>query len=244
MAALNIPERERDTSSPDRTARFLPERANARVGREMPSAVTNLCRLFGSVRSAPAKGIAYYWHPWGSRAGFGPRDVPTARQPSMGAPADASLPPRTDKGTPRMSRRPSELLPGRNPQKGGPTPPPSPTRWLPWVFIGLLVAAVFLFTRAAQAAGSRRPTSRTRSSQGRRRRQGQEHRASTVERHDRRQVPKRSDGKKRVHELAGRRTTSRPEHRAARRRSIDFKYVDDGSNILGRHPAVGAAPRC
>jgi cell division protease FtsH len=45
-----------------------------------------------------------------------------------------------------MSRRPSDLPPGRNPQKGGPTPPPSPTRWLPWLIIGvLLVGGLFFF---------------------------------------------------------------------------------------------------
>jgi cell division protease FtsH len=45
-----------------------------------------------------------------------------------------------------MSRRPSDLPPGRNNQKGGPTPPPSPTRWLPWLIIGvLLVGGLFFF---------------------------------------------------------------------------------------------------
>ena len=45
-----------------------------------------------------------------------------------------------------MSRRPSDLPPGRNPQKGGQTPPPSPTRWLPWLIIGvLLVGGLFFF---------------------------------------------------------------------------------------------------
>ena len=45
-----------------------------------------------------------------------------------------------------MSRRPSDLPPGRNPQKGGPTSPPSPTRWLPWLIIGvLLVGGLFFF---------------------------------------------------------------------------------------------------
>src|SRR6266571_5268408 len=64
----------------------------------------------------------------------------------MGAPADASRPPRSDKGTPRMSRRPSDLPPGRNPRQGGPTPTPSPTRWLPWLIIGvLLVGGLFFF---------------------------------------------------------------------------------------------------
>ncbi len=45
-----------------------------------------------------------------------------------------------------MSRRPSDLPPGRNPRQSGPTPPPSPTRWLPWLIIGaLLVGGVFFF---------------------------------------------------------------------------------------------------
>ena len=45
-----------------------------------------------------------------------------------------------------MSRRPSDLPPGRNPRQGGPTPPPSPTRWLPWLIIGvLLVGGLFFF---------------------------------------------------------------------------------------------------
>src|SRR6266699_2117727 len=45
-----------------------------------------------------------------------------------------------------MSRRPSALPPGRHPQKGGPTPTPSPTRWLPWLIIGvLLVGGLFFF---------------------------------------------------------------------------------------------------
>ena len=45
-----------------------------------------------------------------------------------------------------MSRRPSDLPPGRTPQKGGPTSPPSPTRWLPWLIIGvLLVGGLFFF---------------------------------------------------------------------------------------------------
>src|SRR5437899_4058969 len=83
----------------------------------------------------------------GVKSGFRrPRDVPAARRPYHGRTADATRPPRTDKGTPRMSRRPSDLPPGRNPQKGGPTPPPSPTRWLPWLIIGvLLVGGLFFF---------------------------------------------------------------------------------------------------
>jgi len=45
-----------------------------------------------------------------------------------------------------MSRRPSDLPPGRNPRQGGPTPPPTPTRWLPWLIIGaLLVGGLFFF---------------------------------------------------------------------------------------------------
>jgi hypothetical protein len=45
-----------------------------------------------------------------------------------------------------MSRRPSDLPPGRNPRQGGQTPPPTPTRWLPWLIIGaLLVGGVFFF---------------------------------------------------------------------------------------------------
>ena len=46
-----------------------------------------------------------------------------------------------------MSRRPSDLPPGgRNPRQGGQTPPPSPTRWLPWLIIGvLLVGGLFFF---------------------------------------------------------------------------------------------------
>jgi cell division protease FtsH len=45
-----------------------------------------------------------------------------------------------------MSRRPSDLPPGRNPRPGGQAPAPSPTRWLPWLIIGaLLVGGVFFF---------------------------------------------------------------------------------------------------
>ena len=45
-----------------------------------------------------------------------------------------------------MSRRPSDLPPGRNPRQGGQTPTPSPTRWLPWLIIGvLLVGGLFFF---------------------------------------------------------------------------------------------------
>jgi cell division protease FtsH len=60
--------------------------------------------------------------------------------------ADTTRPPRTDEGTPRMSRRPSDLPPGRNPRQGGQTTPPTPTRWLPWLIIGaLLVGGLFFF---------------------------------------------------------------------------------------------------
>src|SRR5437016_6925396 len=114
----------------------------------MPSAVTDLYRAFrlGSVR--PCEG---HLEPTPGTHGGQERVLApgTYRRPgsrTMGAPADASRPPRTDKGTPRMSRRPSDLPPGRNPQKGGPTPPPSPTRWLPWLIIGvLLVGGLFFF---------------------------------------------------------------------------------------------------
>src|SRR2546421_67768 len=75
-----------------------------------------------------------------------PRAVPAARRPYHGRTADATRPPRSDKGTPRMSRRPSDLPPGRNPRQGGQTPTPSPTRWLPWLIIGvLLVGGLFFF---------------------------------------------------------------------------------------------------
>ena len=45
-----------------------------------------------------------------------------------------------------MSRRPSDLTPGRSPRPNGPTTPPAPTRWLPWLIIGaLLVGGLFFF---------------------------------------------------------------------------------------------------
>src|SRR2546429_3491812 len=83
----------------------------------------------------------------GVKSGFRrPGDVPAARRPYHGRTADATGPPRSDKGTPRMSRRPSDLPPGRNPRQGGQTPTPSPTRWLPWLIIGvLLVGGLFFF---------------------------------------------------------------------------------------------------
>ena len=46
-----------------------------------------------------------------------------------------------------MSRRPSDLPPGRSPRSTPPTPqPPTPTRWVPWLIIGaLLVGGLFFF---------------------------------------------------------------------------------------------------
>ena len=134
-----------------------------------------------------------------------------------------------------MSRRPSDLPPGRNPQKGGPTPPPSPTRWLPWLIIGvLLVGGLFFFNfgRTTESKAdlsysefvTRRSTTATSRAS-----------SSTVERARSTASSQTAQGGKKEFTSSGPKNDlpAADLNRRSKAKDVDVKYVDTGSNLFG-----------